>query len=70
MSKRITIANSEVISNSQTGVADSFYAALGSWTQKESSLVFEREANLPIRVVSENVEIINATKTSSILETG
>lgn len=70
MSKKITIANSEVISNSQTGVVDSFYGALGSWEEESKNLVFKRKSNLPIKIIADKVEVINTSKTSSVLESG
>ena len=70
MSKKITIANSEVISNSQTGVVDSFYGALGSWEEESKNLVFKRKSNLPIKIIADKVEVINTSKTSRVLESG
>ncbi len=70
MAKKVTIANSEVIAGSETGIADPFYAALGSWQVKGETLSYNRGKNIPFKMVVKDVEIIETAKTDSILESG
>ena len=56
MAKKVTIANSEVIAGSETGIADPFYAALGSWQAKGETLSYNRAKNIPFKMVVKDVE--------------
>ena len=70
MSKKVIIANTEVISNDNTGVSDPFYEALGSWRIRGQGLFYKRRKNIPFRMVVQQVETFGTSKTDSVLDSG
>ena len=70
MPKKITIANSQIVDNSQTEIADAFYKRLGSWVNDGQTLAYQRAGFIPFRIFVDSVAISGTLKTNSILEAG
>jgi len=69
MPKKITIANSQIVENSQTEITDTFYKRLGSWVNDGQTLRYQR-ASVPFKIFVDSVAVSGTLKTNSILEAG
>ncbi len=70
MTKKVVIANTEIISNDGTDVSDPFYEALGSWRVRGQGLFYKRKRNIPFKMVVREVETFGTSKTDSVLDAG
>ena len=70
MPKKITIANSQIVDNSQAENTDAFYKRLGSWTNDGKTLAYQRAGFIPFKIFVDSVAISGTLKTNSILEAG
>ena len=68
MSKKIIIANSDIVSDSQTSNRDPFFSLIGNWTVDDGNLKFAKNNDVPIRLYADSVEVVNTARTSSILD--